>query len=313
MEERGADGDAAFGQAVARLVHRDAEHACDQCLVERLRRATYARSESSCPRPPIVPTRPRWGARQVELPLVPLNDDLTIALLICVDMGVAFAETAGRELADLMRPSEPEIVVSVATMGIPLAIEASRALGLDDYVILHKTPKIHLGESWSEPVHSITTDKPQRLRMDPARVDAVRGGGSRWSTTSSPPARRWRPPCGLVRRMDAEPVVVGHAHDRRRRLAAAPSARTQRSSAALAPCRCSTPTAPAAWSRTGTEAPSALDCQPAYVVSNPSSCSSSSCFTFCSASALWRQEVVDDAADCDPHEDAEVGALVVVA
>jgi len=115
------------------------------------------------------------GSQTVELPLVPLSDELTIALLICVDMGVAFAETAGRELAELMRPERPEIVVSVATMGIPLAIEASRALGLDDYVILHKTPKIHLGETWSEPVYSITTDKPQRLRMDPARVPAVRG------------------------------------------------------------------------------------------------------------------------------------------
>ena len=115
------------------------------------------------------------GSQEVELPLVALSDELTIALLICVDMGVAFAETAGRELAELMRPAQPEIVVSVATMGIPLAIEASRALGLDDYVILHKTPKIHLGETWAEPVHSITTDKPQRLRMDPARVDAVRG------------------------------------------------------------------------------------------------------------------------------------------
>ena len=115
------------------------------------------------------------GSQKVELPLIALNDELTIALLICVDMGVEFAETAGHELADLMRPYEPEIIVSVATMGIPLAIEASRAMGLDDYVILHKTPKIHLGETWSEPVYSITTDKPQRLRMDPARVGAVRG------------------------------------------------------------------------------------------------------------------------------------------
>src|ERR1700722_20357430 len=115
------------------------------------------------------------GSQKVELPLVALSDELTIALLICVDLGVSFAETAGRELAELMRPAEPEIVVSVATMGIPLAIAASRALGLDDYVILHKTPKIHLGETWGEPVHSITTDTPQRLRMDPARVGAVRG------------------------------------------------------------------------------------------------------------------------------------------
>src|SRR5580692_6764797 len=115
------------------------------------------------------------GSQVLHLPLVALSDDLTIALLICVDLGVAFAELAGQELAELMRPARPDIVVSVATMGIPLAIEASRALGLDDYVILHKTPKIHLGESWSEPVRSITTGAVQKLRVDPARVDVVRG------------------------------------------------------------------------------------------------------------------------------------------
>ena len=149
------------------------------------------------------------GSQEVELPLVPLNDELTIALLICVDMGVSFAEIAGRELAELMRPADPEIVVSVATMGIPLAIEASRALGLDDYVILHKTPKIHLGESWSEPVYSITTDKPQRLRMDPARVDAVRGKRVAIVDDVVSTGASLSAALRLVRRMDAEPVVIG--------------------------------------------------------------------------------------------------------
>jgi adenine phosphoribosyltransferase len=149
------------------------------------------------------------GSQAVDLPLVPLSDDLTIALLICVDHGVAFAETAGRELADLMRPFAPDIVVSVATMGIPLAIEASRALGLDDYVILHKTPKIHLGETWAEPVTSITTDKPQKLRLDPARVAAVRGRrvavvDDIISTGASTLAA-----LRLLRRIGAEPVVIG--------------------------------------------------------------------------------------------------------
>jgi adenine phosphoribosyltransferase len=149
------------------------------------------------------------GSQTVDLPLVPLSDDLTIALLICVDHGVAFAEVAGRELADLMRPAAPEIVVSVATMGRPLAIEASRALGLDDYVILHKTPKIHLGETWAEPVTSITTEKPQRLRMDPARVPAVRGRrvavvDDIISTGASTLAA-----LRLLRRTGAEPVVIG--------------------------------------------------------------------------------------------------------
>src|SRR5271163_1770490 len=115
------------------------------------------------------------GSQQMELPLVALSDELVIALLITVDLGVGFAETAGRELAELMRPAVPDIVVSVATMGIPLAIEASRNLGLDDYVILHKTPKIHLGESFAEPVQSITTGTPQKLRIDPLRIAAVAG------------------------------------------------------------------------------------------------------------------------------------------
>ena len=149
------------------------------------------------------------GSQTLELPLVPLSDDLTIALLICVDLGVAFAETAGRELAELMRPAEPEIVVSVATMGIPLAIKASRALGLDDYVILHKTPKIHLGETWSEPVYSITTDKPQRLRMDPARVAAVRGRRVAVVDDVISTGASLSSALRLVRRMDAEPVVIG--------------------------------------------------------------------------------------------------------
>jgi adenine/guanine phosphoribosyltransferase-like PRPP-binding protein len=149
------------------------------------------------------------GSQAVELPLVDLSDHLTIALLICVDMGVSFAETAGRELAALMQPAQPEIVVSVATMGIPLAIEASRALGFDDYVILHKTPKIHLGETWSEPVHSITTDKEQRLRLDPARVDVIRGKRVAVVDDVISTGASLGAALRLVRRIGAEPVVIG--------------------------------------------------------------------------------------------------------
>ncbi len=124
-------------------------------------------------------------------------------------MGVLFGETAGRELAELMRPAQPEIIVSVATMGIPLAIEASRALGLDDYVILQKTPKIHLGETWSEPVFSITTDKPQRLRMDPARVAAVRGRRVAVVDDIISTGASLSAALRLIRRMEAEPAVIG--------------------------------------------------------------------------------------------------------
>lgn len=149
------------------------------------------------------------GSQQVDLPLVPVGDGLQIALLITVDLGLSFADQAGRELAAVLAPLSPEVVVSVATMGIPLAIEVSRALGLDDYVILHKTPKIHLGESLSEPVRSITTGSRQTLRMDPARVPSVSGRrvvvvDDIVSTGASMSAA-----LALIRRAGGTPVAIG--------------------------------------------------------------------------------------------------------
>jgi adenine/guanine phosphoribosyltransferase-like PRPP-binding protein len=115
------------------------------------------------------------GSQSLGLPVVDLSESLSIALLISVDHGVRFSETAGAELASLLEDRGIEIVVSVATMGIPLAIETTRSLGLDDYVILHKTKKIHLADGEAEPVRSITTDQEQSLLFDKARLHAVRG------------------------------------------------------------------------------------------------------------------------------------------
>jgi adenine/guanine phosphoribosyltransferase-like PRPP-binding protein len=115
------------------------------------------------------------GAQRVDLPLVSLNEQLALALLITVDMGVEFMSRAGAELAEIIRPYDVDIVATVATMGIPVAVEVTRHLGLDQYVILHKTPKIHLADAVSESVRSITTDAEQRLLFDRARIEDVAG------------------------------------------------------------------------------------------------------------------------------------------
>ncbi len=115
------------------------------------------------------------GTQRVELPIVSLSDQLALALLITVDMGVEFMSQAGEELADILRPYDVDIVATVATMGIPLAVEVTRHLGLDQYVILHKTPKIHLSDAVAEQVRSITTDADQRLLFDRARIKDVEG------------------------------------------------------------------------------------------------------------------------------------------
>jgi adenine phosphoribosyltransferase len=115
------------------------------------------------------------GTQRVELPIVSLSDQLSLALLITVDMGVEFMSQAGKELADIIRPYDVDIVATVATMGIPVVVEVTRHLGLDQYVILHKTPKIHLADAVVEHVRSITTDADQRLLFDRARIKDVKG------------------------------------------------------------------------------------------------------------------------------------------
>ena len=149
------------------------------------------------------------GSQTADLPLVQVAEGVTIALLICVDHGVAFSEQAGRELAEKLAPAAPEVVVSVATMGIPLAIEVTRSLGLDDYVILHKTPKIHLGDTYVEPVRSITTGSQQTLRLDPARVGAIKGRRVAVVDDVISTGASLLAALNLLRRVGAEPVVIG--------------------------------------------------------------------------------------------------------
>jgi adenine/guanine phosphoribosyltransferase-like PRPP-binding protein len=149
------------------------------------------------------------GSQLVELPLVQVASEMSIALLICVDHGVRFAAQAGRELAEQLAPLDIEIVASVATMGIPLAIEVTRALGLDDYAILHKTPKIHLADAIDEPVRSITTDRDQRLLFDRARRHVVEGRRVAIVDDVISTGGSSRAALNLIRKVGGEPVAFG--------------------------------------------------------------------------------------------------------
>jgi adenine/guanine phosphoribosyltransferase-like PRPP-binding protein len=149
------------------------------------------------------------GSQVVELPIVGLTEDVGVALLITVDLGISFCERAGQELAHVLDGLAIDVVVSVATMGIPFAVEVARALGHDQYAILHKTPKIHLVDAVSEPVRSITTASPQRLLFDRARIPVVQGRRVALIddviSTGSSAAAAMR----LLRSVGAEPVAIG--------------------------------------------------------------------------------------------------------
>jgi adenine phosphoribosyltransferase len=149
------------------------------------------------------------GAQTIDLPVVSIAEDVAIALFITVDQGIAFSSVAGKELADLIRSYDVDVVASVATMGIPIAIEITRALGLDDYLIFQKTPKIHLADAISEPVRSITTDTPQRLLFDRARVSAVASKRVALVDDVISTGASIRAALALLRRVGADPVAIG--------------------------------------------------------------------------------------------------------
>jgi adenine phosphoribosyltransferase len=115
------------------------------------------------------------SGQPVELPIVAINDTLAISLLMVIDMGVKFGERIGRALAQRLAAAKPEIVVGTATLGIPVAIEVSRALGLDQYVICQKSPKIHLGDALIQQVNSVTSTGSQRLLLDRRAIPLLRG------------------------------------------------------------------------------------------------------------------------------------------
>jgi adenine/guanine phosphoribosyltransferase-like PRPP-binding protein len=115
------------------------------------------------------------GSQQADLPVVALDGERAIALMMTIDLGVRFTAVAAAELAGVLAPARPQLIVSVATLGIPVALEVSRCLGLDDYLILQKSPKVHLRDCLREPAGSITSTTTQDLLLDRRRIGCVRG------------------------------------------------------------------------------------------------------------------------------------------
>jgi adenine phosphoribosyltransferase len=149
------------------------------------------------------------GSQTIDLPIIPITEDLAIALLVEWDHGVRFVEKAAAELAEKLEPYKVDLVVAVATMGIPLAIEVTKALGLNDYVILQKTPKLHLRDAITEPVRSITTGAQQRLLFDAAKVDFVKGKRVALVDDVISTGASMRAALNLLHKVGAEPVVIG--------------------------------------------------------------------------------------------------------
>ena len=107
-----------------------------------------------------------------DLPLCPLNDDLSIgAFVIFGDPELTTA--AAKEL--LAKAPAYDYIITAEAKGIPLAHEMARLAGNQKYILARKTPKLYMTGVMEVTVHSITTEKVQKLYLDSADAELMRG------------------------------------------------------------------------------------------------------------------------------------------
>ena len=109
---------------------------------------------------------------QRDLPICPLNEHLSIAgFVIFGDQELTVA--CARELLKLA-PAYDYIITAEAK-GIPLAHEMARQAGDRKYILARKGPKLYMRDIFSVTVNSITTAKEQKLYLDGADAELMKG------------------------------------------------------------------------------------------------------------------------------------------
>ena len=106
------------------------------------------------------------------LPLCPLNDSLQIgAFVIFGDPELTTA--CAKELN--ARAPEYDYAITAESKGIPLLHEMSRLDGNRRYFLARKKPKLYMKDVFEVTVRSITTEGEQKLYLDGADAELMRG------------------------------------------------------------------------------------------------------------------------------------------
>ncbi|KRM76332.1 phosphoribosyltransferase family protein [Secundilactobacillus collinoides] len=118
----------------------------------------------------------KLGPLTRQLPLIPLNDKVTIASFVLLgdaQLTHYAAETLAKQIAGV----DFDYIVTIESKGIPLAQELSWLTNHDRYIVLRKSVKDYMVDPITMPVSSITTSADQELVLD--GTDAKRISGKR--------------------------------------------------------------------------------------------------------------------------------------
>ena len=107
-----------------------------------------------------------------DLPICPVNENLSIAgFVIFGDQELTVA--CARDL--LAKAPEYDYIITAEAKGIPLAHEMARQHGDAKYILARKGPKLYMRDIFEVSVHSITTAKEQKLYLDGADAELMKG------------------------------------------------------------------------------------------------------------------------------------------
>ena len=107
-----------------------------------------------------------------DLPICKVTDTLYIAgFVIFGDQELTVA--CAREL--LRRAPEYDYIITAEAKGIPLAHEMARQAGDKKYFLARKGPKLYMTGVFESSVKSITTAKEQKLYLDTADAELMKG------------------------------------------------------------------------------------------------------------------------------------------
>ena len=107
-----------------------------------------------------------------DLPICPVNENLSIAgFVIFGDQELTVA--CARDL--LAKAPEYDYIITAEAKGIPLAHEMARQAGDAKYMLARKGPKLYMRDVFGVTVRSITTAKEQKLYLDGADAELMKG------------------------------------------------------------------------------------------------------------------------------------------
>jgi len=112
------------------------------------------------------------GNLQRELPLCPISEELSIASFVIL----GDAELSAVSATELLKKAPAyDYMITAEAKGIPLIHEMARQNGDARYLLARKRVKVYMKGSISVDVSSITTEGSQKLYLDGADAELIRG------------------------------------------------------------------------------------------------------------------------------------------